>query len=112
MGEFDISYESRHQIKAQALADFIQEMTIEDSISLIYPECKLYIDGASGSQGSGAGVILLGPNKIQIRYTMKLKYNVINNTTEYEALLTGLKLAIEVRAEHLKVYSNSQLVVN
>ena len=26
--------------------------------------------------------------------------------------MTGLKLAIEVRAEHLKVYFDSQLVVN
>ena len=43
---------------------------------------------------------------------MKLKCNTTNNTTEYETLLTGLKLAIKVRAEHLKVYSDSQLVVN
>ena len=43
---------------------------------------------------------------------MKLKYNTTNNTAEYEALLTGLKLVVEVRTEHLKVYSNSQLVVN
>ena len=50
LGEFDISYESRQQIKAQALADFIQEMTAEgDSTSLVHPEWKLYIDGASGS---------------------------------------------------------------
>ena len=88
-------------------------MTIEaDSASLTYPEWKLYIDGASGSQGSGAGIILIGPNKIQIRYAVKLKYNATNNAAEYEALLTGLKLAIEVRAEYLKIYSNSQSVVN
>ena len=43
---------------------------------------------------------------------MKLKYNTTNNVAEYETLLTGLKLAIEVRAEHLKVYFDSQLVVN
>ena len=55
---------------------------------------------------------MIGPNKIQIRYAIKLKYNAPNNGAEYEALLIGLKLAIEVRAEHLKVYSNSQLVVN
>ena len=35
-----------------------------------------------------------------------------NNAAEYEALLIGLKLAIEVRAKHHKVYSDSQLVVN
>ena len=55
---------------------------------------------------------MIGPSKIQIKYAVNLKYNTTNNTTEYEALLTGLKLAIEVRAEHLKVYSDSQLVVN
>ena len=55
---------------------------------------------------------MIGPNKIQIRYVVKLKYNTTNNAAEYEALLTGLKLAIEVRAEHLKIYSDSQLVVN
>ena len=113
LGEFDISYESRQQIKAQALADFIQEMTMEgDSTSLVHLEWSLYIDGTSGSQDSGAGIILVGPNKIRIKYAVKLKYNATNNAVEYEALITGLKLAIEVRTENLKVYSDSQLVVN
>ena len=82
--------------------------TEEDSASLAHPEWKLYIDGASGSHSSEAGIILVGPNKVQIKYAVKLKYNA----AEYKALLTGLKLAIKVRAEHLKVYSDSQLVVN
>ena len=55
---------------------------------------------------------MIGPNKIQIRYAVKLKYNATNNAVEYKTLLTGLKLAIKVRAERLKVYSDSQLVVN
>ena len=81
--------------------------TEEDSASLPHPEWKLYIDEVSGSQGSRARIILIGPNKIQIRYAVKLKYNTTNNAAEYEALLIGLKLAIEVKAEHLKVYSDS-----
>ena len=88
-------------------------MTTEgDTTSLIHPEWNLYIDGASGSQGSGAGIILVGPNKIRIRYAVRLKYNATNNAAEYEALITGLKLAIEVRTECLKIHSDSQLVVN
>ena len=86
--------------------------TEEDSTYLVHSEWKLYIDGASGSQGSGVGIILVGPNKIRIRYAVKLKYNAKNNTVEYKALITGLKLAIEVRIENLKIYSDSQLVVN
>ena len=82
-------------------------MMIEDIVSLSYPEWKLYIDRASRSQGSKAGVILIGPSKIQIKCAIKLKYNAINNATEYKVLLTGFKLAIEVMTEHLKVYSDS-----
>ena len=55
---------------------------------------------------------MIGPNKIQIKYAVKLRYNATNNTAEYEVLLTGLKLAIKVRAEYLKIYSDSQLVIN
>ena len=55
---------------------------------------------------------MIGQNKIQIKYVVKLKYNTTNNAAEYKALLTGLKLAIEVRAEYLKVFFDSQLVVN
>lgn len=39
-------------------------------------------------------------------------YKATNNTAEYEALITGIKLAIEVCSEHLKIFSDSQLVVN
>ena len=35
-----------------------------------------------------------------------------NNQAEYEALLAGLRLAMEVSAKHLLVYSDSQLVVS
>ena len=82
-------------------------MMVEDAIPLSYPEWKLYIDGASGAQGFGAGIVLIGPNKVKVKYTVQIKYNDANNTAEYEALITILKLAIEVTAEHLKVYSDS-----
>ena len=85
---------------------------VEEAVSLSYPEWKIYINRASSAQGSGVGIVIRGPNKVKIKYAVQLKYNATNNAAEYEALLTGLKLAIEVRAEHLKVYFNSQLVVN
>ena len=36
----------------------------------------------------------------------------INNETEYEVLIAGLKLAKELKVNNLKLYSDSQLVVN
>ena len=70
------------------MADFIKEIMIEDAVSLSYMEWKLYIDGVSRSQGSGVGVILIGPSKIEIKYAVKLKCSATNNAAEYEALLT------------------------
>lgn len=87
-------------------------MTIDETPSISYPEWKLYVDGASGAKGFGAGVILIGRYRIRIKYAFRIKYDATNNASEYEALLIGLRLALEVRAENLKIHSDSQLVVN
>ncbi len=54
LGEYDITYEPRKAIKAQALADFIAEvpMTEDDQSDLgkCEPEWTLFIDGASNSK--------------------------------------------------------------
>ena len=72
----------------------------------------MYIDGPSEKQGSSAGIILIGPDKIRIEYAIRITYGAMNNAAEYKALITGLKLANEVRAESLQILCNSQLVVN
>ena len=73
---------------------------------------RMYIDGASGKQGSGAGVIVIGPGKIQIEYVVRMTFAATNNAAEYEALIIALQLADEVRAENLQILCDSQLVVN
>ncbi|XP_077228325.1 uncharacterized protein LOC143861268 [Tasmannia lanceolata] len=45
-------------------------------------------------------------------YAVRFGFQASNNEAEYEALLAGMKLAIQTRARRLKVYSDSQLVVN
>lgn len=72
----------------------------------------MYVDGASNSRGSGAGIVLLSPNGVLHEIALSLKFDASNNETEYEALLSGLKTAREIGIEELIVYSDSQLVVN
>ena len=36
----------------------------------------------------------------------------MNNEAEYEALLAGLKVALDLSTTNLEVYSDSQLVIN
>ena len=41
---------------------------------------------------------------------LRFGFKASNNEAEYEALITGLKLAREIKVESLEIYSDSQLV--
>ncbi|GKV31526.1 hypothetical protein SLEP1_g40206 [Rubroshorea leprosula] len=100
-------------IRAQALADFIVECTPGNSIPTLEPnDWTLYVDGASSSKGSGAGALLIGPDGYRSEHALKFNFDATNNMAEYEALLLGLQLALELKLSAIQVYSDSQLVVN
>ena len=44
-------------------------------------------------------------------YALWFAFSTSNNKAEYEALITGLKLAKELRILELKVFSDSQLIL-
>ncbi|KAL5563267.1 hypothetical protein UlMin_033014 [Ulmus minor] len=118
LGEFDIQFKPRTAIKGQALADFIAEFTytLEMSEKLTAQtqnsQWKLYVDGSSTETSSGAGIILVSPDGVKLSCAVRFKFKATNNQAEYEALLSGLRLAKEVSARHLTIYSDSQLVVS
>ncbi|GKV07083.1 hypothetical protein SLEP1_g18889 [Rubroshorea leprosula] len=72
----------------------------------------LYVDGASSSKGSGAGALLLGPEGYRSEHALKFNFDATNNMAEYETLLLGLQLALQLQISVIQVYSDSQLVVN
>ncbi|RDX71781.1 hypothetical protein CR513_48821, partial [Mucuna pruriens] len=111
LSEFDISYENRGHIKAQALVDFITEMTAMGSVTSEDSEWFLFIDGASNQVGSGASIILEGLNRVLIEKSLHFEFKTNNNQVEYEGLLTGMKLAKELEAKILTVKSDSKLVI-
>ncbi|XP_052292053.1 uncharacterized protein LOC127900838 [Citrus sinensis] len=70
------------------------------------------VDGSSGERGSGAGIVLEGPEGEEISYAIKLEFAATNNQAEYEALIAGLELAKAVKADRVKIRTDSQLVAN
>ncbi|XP_025674231.1 uncharacterized protein [Arachis hypogaea] len=107
LSQFQIKFEPRNAIKAQALTDFVAEMTPEK----LAPEpWKLHVDGSSNSTHGGAGIILESQNGITIEHSVRYEFPVSNNQAEYEALLAGLTLAREVGAKALEVNTDSQVV--
>ena len=58
LSEFDVRYESRKALQAQALASFIAEMAIPALLNSKTNKWTIFVDGASSSTGDGAGIIL------------------------------------------------------
>ena len=115
LGQFEITYHPRTTIKGQALADFIVECTgVEELPDENAPRdvWKLYVDGSATDNASGAGIILVTPTGHKFHSALRFKFEATNNESEYEALLAGLRMAIELKAKAIRCYSDSQLVIN
>ena len=111
LSEFDIKYEPRGPIKGQIFADFVVELSFKatqvegDDFRWVHS-----VDGSSNQQGSGAGVILEGPNGVLIEQSLRFAFKASNNQAEYEALIAGILLAKEMGARVLMAKSDSLLV--
>ena len=59
-------------------------------------------------------MMLISPKEHKIYCALCFKFQASNNeqSMKYAALLMGLRLANELKMNHLKVYSDSQMVVN
>ena len=111
LSEFDIKYKPRGPIKGHIFADFVVELSSEstrvegDDFRWVLSE-----DGSSNQQGSGAGVILEGPNGVLIEQFLRFAFKASNNQAEYEALIAEILLAKEMGARVLMAKSDSLLV--
>ena len=75
------------------------------------PWWTLYIDGAANNEGAGARVVLVSPEGHKLSSAIHFSFRATNNDAEYEALINGLQLALEMKVENLNVFSDSSLVV-
>ena len=94
LSQFDIEYHPRTAIKAQALADFIAEFTLldEDSPTDKTEWWTIQTNDSSTQKREGVGVVITTPDKEMLKYGVQLKFPATNNETEYEGILTGLKV--------------------
>lgn len=83
------------------------------SLNTLTSSLEIYIDGASrGNPGrSGAGIFIKDTNG-GIQSIKKYLGILTNNQAEYEALINALRAAKELKKTHLKIYSDSLLLVN
>ncbi|GKA48836.1 reverse transcriptase domain-containing protein, partial [Tanacetum coccineum] len=119
LGEYAIHYKPRVSVKGQILADFIVERPEEESLDTLMeveeelPEPWIsFIDRSSCTDGSGAGLILTNPEGMEFTYALRFRFDATNNEAEYEALITGLRIAEQMGVKNLQANVDSRLVSN
>ena len=70
------------------------------------------MDVASNDTRSRASMMLISPKGHKIYCVIRFGFKASNNEAEYEALIAGLCLARELQVYNMKIFSDSQLVVN
>jgi ribonuclease HI len=113
MGE-TLSFAPRKAIKSQDLADFLAEWTdTQLPTTPIQPELWImYFDGSLMKTGAGTGLLFISPLGKHLRYVLRLHFPASNNVAEYEALVNGLRIAVELGVRRLDARGDSQLVIN
>ncbi|XP_074370795.1 uncharacterized protein LOC141711956 [Apium graveolens] len=129
LGQFEVDYRPKTAIKGQALTDFVLEFPphqeVEQGALVVMPSTEkvglesqnsvpwwsLFVDEAFNGDGTGAGIEIIIPEAHKIRSATHLAFHATNNDAEYEALINGLKLALEMKVENLNVFSDSMIVV-
>ncbi|GJS92294.1 reverse transcriptase domain-containing protein [Tanacetum coccineum] len=121
LGEHAISYRPKKSIKGQILADFLAELPTEkasqnEEAATACQEAKevwkLFTDGLSNEGGSGAGLILTSPDGVEFTYALCFEFKASNNKAEYEALLSGLRIAESMGVKHIEAFVDSKLIAN
>jgi ribonuclease HI len=113
MGE-TISFAPQKAIKSQVLADFVAEWVDTQLPTFpIQPELwTMFFDGSLMKTGAGAGLLFISPLGKHLRYVLRLHFPASNIVAEYEALVNGLWIAIELGVRRLDARGDSQLVID
>ncbi|KAL0340313.1 UNVERIFIED_CONTAM: hypothetical protein Sradi_4548100 [Sesamum radiatum] len=95
--------------QSQAFVKFMSKATLDEEDA---GKWLLNIDGSSTYSSNRGRVMLTSLKGDGIEFSLRFDLKVSNNEAEYEALIAGIKLALDAGARNLIVYSDSQLVTN
>ncbi|KAM1692465.1 hypothetical protein ACFX2K_032071 [Malus domestica] len=125
LNQYEIIYISAKAVKGQALADFLADHPIladwkisddlpdEDMFYInIFPKWTMFFDGSARGDGAGAGVVFMSPQRQILPYSFQLSELCSNNVAEYQALIIGLQMAINMEIIAFEVYGDSKLIIN
>jgi ribonuclease HI len=67
----------------------------------------MYFDRSLMKTGASVGLLFISPLGVHIRYIIRLHFPASNNVAKYEALISGLRIAVDLGVRHLDVQGDS-----
>ncbi|WJX50210.1 hypothetical protein P8452_36545 [Trifolium repens] len=107
--EYSLTYKPLKTVKGQIVADFIADHSaLETPQNYVESQpWKLYFDGSKHKHGVGIGILIISPTK----FKYKINGFCSNNEAEYEALITGLEILLDLGAKNILIRGDSELVL-
>ncbi|CAL2276297.1 unnamed protein product [Prunus armeniaca] len=134
--EFAFRYIPQKAVKGQAVADFLayhlgEEIENMDSLDIANADLlarahtclnnpiysvhltpwKLYFYGSKTDIAYGVGIVLEEPLGIKHCYSFQLDFQCTSNMAEYEALIVGLEMLVELGIQSVEILGDSMLVL-
>jgi hypothetical protein len=112
LSEFDLRYESAKAVKGHVMANFVTQYCGSE-VKLVEPALwTLFFDGSSCGVGSGIGIVLISPRGTSFEFSLPTERTATNNQVEYQAVLKGIKLLREIKADTVEIFGDFMLVIN
>ncbi|XP_020421404.1 uncharacterized protein LOC109949711 [Prunus persica] len=123
LNQYEIIYTPAKAVKGQAVADFLANHPADWEIlndlpneQVFFTDLSLgwmiFFDGSARKDGAGVGVVFVSRERHVLPYLFSLSELCSNNVAEYQALIMGLQMAVEMKISSLEVYGDSMLVIN
>jgi ribonuclease HI len=114
--EFHLLYVPQKAVKGQVLVDFLADHPCEnisqEAQYMALVPWKLYFDGLRAKQGAGVAIVLESPHGVKTQLAFRVEKVCSNNQVEYEALVLGLEILLQMGIRNVTVFGDSQLVIN
>jgi ribonuclease HI len=100
--------------KGQVLADLLADHRVEvqgEECMIEHEVWTLFFDGSVCSQVCGVGFLVISPYGEEYEFSTRLEFECTNNQAEYEALLSGIEMVVEIGARTIRIFGDSKLAV-
>ncbi|XP_075074627.1 uncharacterized protein LOC142162205 [Nicotiana tabacum] len=121
----EITYTPPKAVKGQALADFLVDYPLptEWELSNEFPDedilfigeltpWTMFFDGSARRNGVRACVVLISPDRQVLPFSFVLAKTCSYNATEYQALIIGHEMELDIKILQLEIDFESKLIIN